>query len=594
MEGERDDIDPSLRVRERVLRMARVAILWASTPVLVGIQAYEATRGRYDLALGLQAVAHVGTVALLLSKAHAPLRAAVVSAYLFLTWCTILWHYGPIATVGGLVLGSAFLAHLYLGRKGALIAVSSGLASMLAIGAVQSVLRSARIPQPLSDFGSFANWGRIAMSTAVISFAMVFLVSYVIDGLQLSVRSLQAALMREREERREKEAAEAARLQAERAMAKAQKDELVARLSSGVAHDLNNVLGAILVGIDLSESVVDQPQRVSLELKRMRAATERAATLSRQLLNVGRRQVAQPRDLDITGVLKGVVPMIRWLLPETVAWQEELPDEPLRALVDPAQLEQVVLNLCLNARDACGPAGRVSLHARRHCAADGREGVLIEVRDNGVGIPESLRGRIFEPFFTTKPEGRGSGLGLATVATIVRDSGGEIDFDSRLGEGTSFRTWWPSALSDSQVVAGRHLTERPAQKGRVLVVDDDTLLRDSVARLLSTSGYEVRSAGSLSQALEVADGHSFEAVVLDATLPDGSGAAVHRELRERGASSAFVLTTGFDLQAFGKELLSTPGHVLLHKPFDREELLSALKRAVRGAQEQLPPSSRWL
>jgi len=320
-------------------------------------------------------------------------------------------------------------------------------------------------------------------------------ISYLV-GLagQLVVASARILLVRQREE--------AARQRAEldRKLAQRQRLESLGQLAGGIAHDFNNLLTVISASASLLG--VDERERERLEeLRFIREAVARGAELTRRLLALGHRQSLILAPIDGNGVLTNVVAMLRRVIPADIAIELALDSSLPAILAEASQIEQVLVNLCLNARDAMPAGGRITITSAATTLSSSfvsehplaREGryVLITVSDNGTGMPREVLERVFEPFFTTKPEGRGTGLGLAVSRGIIEQHGGLIDVDSEPGVGTAFKLYLP--VTDRTATARDHELAAPAREGTeaILVADDDPEVRRAIVNVLSRAGYNV-------------------------------------------------------------------------------------------------------
>jgi len=374
----------------------------------------------------------------------------------------------------------------------------------------------------------------------------------------------------------------------------AQRMEAIGRLAGGVAHDFNNILTGIqgLTHLTLDELPCDTPDEVRGYLMELDRASSRAADLTRQLLAFSRQQVLQPRVVDLSGTVRALGALLDRLLGTAVELRTELADDGTLVRVDPGQLEQVLLNLAVNARDDMVDGGELivrtgSLHISPEAAAaydypvePGRY-ALLTVVDTGHGMDEEVQRHIFEPFFTAKPQGKGTGLGLSTVYGIVKQSGGYIWVDSAPGRGTTVRVVLPRV----EGTASEPKTESPpARKGAetILLAEDDDAVRALGRRILGRWGYTVLEAANGQEALERLDGSQVDLLVTDLIMPHMGG----RELVERVRSShpglPVLVMSGYadDRELRGE--LERSGDVFLGKPFTPD----ALARAVRDALDR--------
>ncbi|HEX5580218.1 MAG TPA: PAS domain-containing protein [Gemmatimonadaceae bacterium] len=378
----------------------------------------------------------------------------------------------------------------------------------------------------------------------------------------------------------------------------AQKMEAVGRLAGGIAHDFNNVLTAILSTAELAMSELEPTHPVYADLVEIRAAGVRAAALTRQLLAFSRRQVLQPQLLDPNEVVHGAQQLLGRLLGEQVRL-EVVPDPgagPVRA--DRGQLEQVLMNLAVNGRDAMPEGGTLSIVVGRrdesqaevddhgHGPGDHAPGryVTISVRDTGAGMDDATLARAFEPFFTTKPVGQGTGLGLATVYGIVQQSGGFLRAESTPGSGTTVTLHLPEDQGEGAPAVAAPV-DAPGSiggaSGTVLLAEDEAAVRGATRRMLEQAGYDVLEAEDGVEALELWGRHAgaIRLVLSDVVMPRMGGPELAERLRARGASVPVLLMSGYDERPEGTGRLPTDASIL-SKPFGQGELLSAVEAAV--------------
>jgi PAS domain S-box-containing protein len=360
--------------------------------------------------------------------------------------------------------------------------------------------------------------------------------------------------------------------------------ESLGELAGGIAHDFNNLLGVILNFTTLISRRVDDPT-VTADLGEIRSAAERGAGLTRQLLAFARRDIANPLPVEVNEVIRDAASMLQRTLGEHVELRLDLAPGPMVALADPNQLEQIVLNLAINSRDAMPDGGRLTIVTQRSPAATQLAGaggaqlpdVVLRVVDTGHGMAPEVVKRAFEPFFTTKERGRGTGLGLATVYGIVRQNGGDVTIESRVGEGTAVTVTLRGAQGSLRGPAGAH-SPLAGGRERILLVEDEATLRAGTARLLADHGYEVIVANDGLEALEVFDREvgAIDLVLSDVAMPRMRGDDLARALAERAAPVRVVLMTGYDTGDLGN--IARP----LSKPVAEEELLRVIREVLDG------------
>jgi CheY-like chemotaxis protein len=354
--------------------------------------------------------------------------------------------------------------------------------------------------------------------------------------------------------------------------------ESLGRLAGGVVHDLNNIL-VVLINCSafLKDFIDGAPAGERRELARedvasIMQATAGAQRLARQLLAFGRRHRPAPEVLDANEVVTETAQLLRRVLEENIAFEVRLDDDVPPVELDRGQLEQVLINLVLNSRDAMPDGGRLVIAT----APSAGGGLLITVADSGAGIAEEIRARIFEPFFTTKGPERGTGLGLSTVNRVVQEAHGAITVASRIGQGTTFSIELPRSTGPliTRRPSGDHFAVRRGEQ--VLLVEDDAAVRGAVARVLRRAGHGVREAATAAQAMERAREGGIELLVTDVILPDRSGCDLVRDLRElSGAVLPVLYMTGY-----APTVDLAPGDGLLPKPFTPERLLECVAEVL--------------
>jgi len=385
------------------------------------------------------------------------------------------------------------------------------------------------------------------------------------------------------------------RRQLEHQFRQAQKMEAIGQLAGGVAHDFNNILAAIMMQAELGALVHGIPAEVLEGLQQIQLAAKRGANLTRQLLLFGRRQVMQPRDLDVNAVVKGLANMLRRIIGEDVRLQLELHLLPLTTHADAGMLEQVLMNLAVNSRDAVGDKGGMLLIKTSERTVDvvsesqvleappGRY-VCITVEDNGCGIPSENLPRIFEPFFTTKQPGRGTGLGLATVFGIVKHHRGTIRVESEPGRGTTVKVLLPAC--DRPVGEPQVLEEKPDRRWgseTILLAEDDLALRAVTRKTLERHGYRILEAGHGFEALERWKQHQGKVSLLltDLVMPSGmTGQELAKRLREEQPDLKVIFTSGYSSEMAGREVELRQGEEFVQKPCPPDLLLSVVRRCL--------------
>jgi len=359
----------------------------------------------------------------------------------------------------------------------------------------------------------------------------------------------------------------------------AQKMEAIGRLAGGIAHDFNNLLSVVLSYSSLLLADLRPEDPMHSDLEEIQTAGERARNLTRQLLTFSRQQVAQPEVLDLNQVMAGMDRMLRRLIREDLELIT-IPGPNLGTIrADRGQLEQIVMNLVLNARDAIAEGGRITIEtarveldqafARDHLGVTPGPYVLLSIADNGSGMDQATRSRIFEPYFTTKGNGRGTGLGLSTVYGIVQQCGGSIWVDSQPGKGTMFRIYLPEAQKELPLEAARSVPE-PALRGSetILLVEDEDQVRSLAREILQRNGYRVLGLRSAGEALLTSEQYPGEIQLLlsDVVMPQMSGRQLANRLRAQRPSMKVLLMSGYGNDALPSDNAREGGLALIAKP----------------------------
>ncbi len=375
----------------------------------------------------------------------------------------------------------------------------------------------------------------------------------------------------------------------------AQKLEAIGRLAGGIAHDFNNLLMTIRGFADLVTARADNRPDLLAPAEEIRQAGERAATLTRQLLAFSRQQALEPRVVDLNEVVAGIEAMLRQLIGERCACATALQAEPCPVLVDRSQLERVIVNLVINARDAMPDGGRLTIETARlelEAAGPGAPAgaasgphVMLAVSDTGHGMDAETRARIFEPFFTTKAPGKGTGLGLATVYGIVHQSGGHLGVASEPGRGSTFKIYFPRAAGLAERSRQPAVQPAPGGKETVLVIEDDPALCRLVCAMLEEGGYAVLPAETPAAAIALAAAHtgSISLVLSDVRMPGTSGPGVVAQLVPLRPGIGVLYMSGDSGSVAGHRDLQPPGARLLGKPFTRQGLLRQVREILDEA-----------
>jgi nitrogen-specific signal transduction histidine kinase/CheY-like chemotaxis protein len=383
--------------------------------------------------------------------------------------------------------------------------------------------------------------------------------------------------------------------------------EAVGRLAGGIAHDLNNMLGAILGFSELLARTFTGEDPRTGDVQQIIGAAQRSAQLTRQLLAFARRELIQPRPLDLNHVVRGAEAILRPVLGENVRLTLRLSPQDGVIFADPARVEQILINLVLNARDAMPQGGRITVETATVALEDlganrridvGAPGVsryvMLAVHDTGHGMEAATLQRIWEPFFTTKPAGRGTGLGLSVVYGSVQQSGGFVWADSAPGEGTVIQAYWPEYHGAPEEVA-QTVAATPVRGGSecLLIAEDDTVLRALTVRTLARLGYRCLAAESAEAALMVLrSGETVDLLVTDVVMPGMSGGSLGERLERERPGLPILYISGFAGEDVIRRGLLAAGRPFLQKPFAPDELAlkvrEVLDRAVAEGSRTQP------
>jgi signal transduction histidine kinase/ActR/RegA family two-component response regulator len=376
--------------------------------------------------------------------------------------------------------------------------------------------------------------------------------------------------------------------ESEEQLRQSQKLEAIGTLAGGVAHDFNNLLTVMQGYAELALMRNDgRDARLNKDLTQVLEATQRASRLTHQLLAFSRKQVLEPSVLDVNEVVGELVPLLRRLIGEHITIDFAPGAELSHILADLGQLEQVIINLVINARDAMPSGGTISI--RTFAVERGGSRVGLSVTDTGVGIPPEIRERIFEPFFTTKEPGKGTGLGLSMVYGIVQQSGGTIAVDSIVGAGTTFTIEFPASGAEKSRQRFAAIGEAiPRGTETVLLIEDEPELRDLARRTLDSLGYQVIAPEHTEDALAIAISRKVDLLLTDVVMPVMSGPTIVRRLADIGSHPPVVYMTGYADETLSDYRID-PGSMLLRKPFSPSQLARVVRSALDAVASHSQP-----
>jgi two-component system cell cycle sensor histidine kinase/response regulator CckA len=383
------------------------------------------------------------------------------------------------------------------------------------------------------------------------------------------------------------------KLSLESQVRQAQKMESIGRLASGVAHDFNNMLGVIIGHAELAREQVAPTQPLFDSLQEIRKAAERSAALTRQLLAFARKQTVAPSVLDLNETVEGMLKMLRRLIGEDIdlAWRPGAGVWPIK--MDPSQIDQILANLCVNARDAIAGVGKFTIethsvtfdeaYCANHLGVVRGEYVLLAVTDNGCGMDKATLDKLFEPYFTTKGIGKGTGLGLATVYGIVTQNGGFINVYSEPGHGTSFKIYLPRHAAQTEPVRKE---SRVAQTARghetIVVVEDEPSILDMAGQMLERLGYRVLAASTPGEAIRVAKGHAGEIhlLITDVVMPEMNGRDLAKHLVALYPGIRQLFMSGYTSSIIAHDAVLDEGVNFIQKPFSMQGLAAKVREAL--------------
>ncbi len=387
--------------------------------------------------------------------------------------------------------------------------------------------------------------------------------------------------------------AETERVRLEKQLRQAQKMEAVGRLAGGVAHDFNNLLSVILSNASLVLEDLEPMNPLRTDIEEIKKAGDRAADLTKQLLAFSRQQVLEPKVLDLNEVVRGMDKMIRRLVGEDVEVFTTARPDLGRIKADPGHIEQVILNLAVNARDAMPRGGRLTMetgnaeldetYAAEHVGVTPGAYVMLAVSDTGIGMDKATQDRIFEPFFTTKAKGKGTGLGLSTVFGIVQQSGGSIWVYSEPNQGTTFKVFLPLTNEVEQPVTPVRLGSLRGSE-TVLLVEDDDQVRAVALGILSRNGYRILEGRNANEALQLSARHEgpIELLLTDVVMPHMSGSELADKLVEGRPDTRVLYMSGYTDEAIVHHRVVAPGVTLLQKPLTPEGLLRKVREVLEA------------
>lgn len=373
-------------------------------------------------------------------------------------------------------------------------------------------------------------------------------------------------------------------------LTQSQKMESVGRLAGGVAHDFNNMLGAIIGNAELALDEIPDNDPIHVYLEEICSVAQRSADLTRQLLAFARKQIIKPVVLNVNDVIKALLGMLKRLIRETITIEWTPAENPHNVFIDPTQIDQIIINLCVNARDAISGPGTITLstgnvrldESELLVNPDRRAGdfMRISVTDTGSGIEKEVANQLFEPFFTTKGQGKGTGLGLSMIYGVVHQNSGWIEIESELGKGSTFHIFLPASDKQSEKASENHLNDEKGE-GKILLVEDEETLLKTTYILLKNMGYTVFSLTSAEEALN--HNEPVDLLITDILMPGMNGNALAEKLKERNPSLKVLLMSGYTSDVIGIDDINKDSVSFIQKPFNKEKLAKKVKEVLGKA-----------
>jgi signal transduction histidine kinase/CheY-like chemotaxis protein len=536
-----------------------------------------------------------------------------------------LWPAWPYRLRAGIVVASfvasSFVVHAVVGFQGSgqLCAAVAVITTVLLFGRREAILVlgvvlagtaaagigmvTGRLPLPAGPSVSLTDATAWIRTTAVALFLLLlvgFAVVYAVEHIESAVRALREALTSLQDEQARREEADLQRAEAERVAQQAQKLELVGRLAAGVAHDFSNVLAVVQCWTELGAKPRANDSQRTEQRTAVLAACRQGAALARQLMTVGRRSTRSVLTLELDEAVDSAMLVLRSILPEDIE-VSVVHRGPVTVRADEMDLQQVTLNFVVNARDAMPRGGRLRITTGvRDVTADealvgGRLTVgrwaFLAVEDSGPGVDPAIRERVFEPFFSTKPRENGTGLGLATVLRIARESGGAVGLDGEPGRGARFSLYLPEAHADRTAVSEPASAERMAvsRSGRILVVEDNVAVRQVMQSILQRAGHRVLWASDGDRALHVIEAaRDLDLLCTDGVLPGTPASTVIAAFEKWCPGRPVLIVSGYVRDELAVRGIEQGRHRLLRKPFSPNDLSSAVADLLQQSGATAP------
>lgn len=595
MTATRDGLRPSATEQQEAWRLrvvnvtALVTFVLAVSNLLAFVGNHAATGIPLEFLLAYVPLAVMDGVAAFARR----LRTGVRAGLLLFSWgvvgVTSTLQLGFLSTPLVVDLVTVVLAGLFFGPRASVIAF---VVSAAVVGASAALHVFGVLPDPplsVHQMSRADTWGVVLFAYVSFGGMAVLAYAFMLRKLAEALQESSALVDSLRAEVKERVAAHDALKASQEQVLALQRNEVLSRLASSVAHDFNNLLTVLVAEAAFLRESSDAAARESGAL--IHEAAQQGTTLTRQFLLLSRRDVAQRTIVDAGATVRDLERTIRRLMPPHVHLEVSTPEAPCAVAIDQGHLQQVLMNLAVNGRDAIAHEGQLRLSVRRLAApppgAHHRDGtpvptgpvVQLDVADTGTGMDEATRQRAFEPFFTTKSRGKGTGLGLSTVLSVVESSGGWLHLESQPGRGTTVSLFFPEATEDVHAAGSAGaVAARPSGALRVLLAEDNEGVRKTLVRALEGAGHQVTAVADAAAALRALDAApgAFDAVVSDGVMPRGSGREVLAHATKVAPAARRVLITGYLELEDGAADLDGAGITLLKKPFRPGDLLAAL------------------
>lgn len=567
-------------LQERVL--SRVAVAGGFATALFGMTGFLPGGQLAPFAMGaLPTLGALCVVAAFVSRLSSNTRSLVVTALLvlapFLTLSsgssnTIPWFLTFLAVIASTLL---------IGPRSAF-----GVSLVLSLG----LPFASRISQGQSHADVWINAGLCL----VLANICVLWIDYGLTRLKVTLTQRDDLLSFVQEETEERIAQLEKQQALERQLRQSQKMEALGTLAGGIAHDFNNLLLVIASGTQ--SATHSDPEELAEILQELKEAADRGTGLTQQLLAFGRRRIAERGALRLNDEISKSLQLIKRLIPSNITLEFTADPDVASVEATPVDVDQVIMNLCINARDAMPHGGRVEISTQLHQEPGhlGQE-AIISVRDFGVGMTEEQKSKAFEPFYTTKLNGRGTGLGLSVVQTIVQGHKGRIELESELRRGTVFRVYLPHIDQSSNILTINKLGQHSVGGECILLVDDDPAVRKGIARVLRRAGYDVIVASDGVEALReyTRSSRPVDLIVTDAVMPNMGGRDLVEAVTEINSQQACLICSGYDAGSLDQGFFLEPGREFLAKPFDNDQLLLKVEQLLATTKLSVrpPPSS---